>query len=132
MRKFNLILGILLVSEILPSCSTMQTVSPLYLLTDASKSVTLYLFDGRIISYSSGEYKVFNQDGSSYISGTGLVSIKGVQQHGNFLGKVYFRDIKEIKIIESPPTYQTIPLIIIGSLVAGVIIFLLTFRVSNI
>jgi hypothetical protein len=55
-----------------------------------------------------------------------------VQKQDNFLGRVNFRDIKEMKITEPPPTWQTTPLIVIGLLVFVLIVFISTFKVSNI
>jgi hypothetical protein len=132
MRKKNAILELLLVFNCLIGCASVQSVSPIYLFTDATKSITLYLYDGRVISFSTGDYQVINQDGSSYISGSGFISMKGAEKQEKFLGRVNFRDIKEMKITEPPPTWQTTPLIVVGSLIFVLIVFISTFKVSNI
>jgi hypothetical protein len=132
MSRLKTISIFLLIGAFLMSCASVQSISPMYLHTDSSKSITLFLYDGQVIRLLPGEYKVVDQESASYISGTGTVIKKGSQVEENFLGKVYFRDIKEMQISEPAPAWQTSPLIAVGALAAGVIIFILMFRVSNI
>ncbi len=119
-------------SSLIVGCSTIHTISPYYLLTDDSKSITLYLHDGRVVRFLSGEYKIVKSDSASYINGAGSVLIKNNKNLENFFGKVYFHEIKEMKIIEPPPVWQSTSLTVIGLYVIVLIVFLLTFKVSNI
>jgi len=113
-------------------CSTVETVSPTYLFIDSSKSITLYLFDDRMINLRSGDYNVTDKPDSSYISGNGVVSHKGSNKQAIFIGTIYFREIKEMRYVEPAPAWQTTPLLIGGAIIVALIVFVSTLKVGNI
>ena len=107
-------------------CSTTQTVSPSFLFLDSTKSVTLYLIDGRIISFTAGNYSAHDTGDSCYVKGNGIIYKNGSYKHVPFSGTVNFRDIKDMKFYEPPPQWQTTPLIIAASIIVALIVFLST------
>jgi hypothetical protein len=113
-------------------CSSVQTVSPTYLLIDSSKSITISLFDGRVINFRAGDYSVTDMPDSSFIMGNGIIVHKQTSKNEVFIGTIYLREIKELKYREPAPTWQTTPLIIVGSLIIAIAIFVSTFKVTNI
>jgi len=109
-------------------CSTVQSVSPTFLLVDSTKSITVYLFDSRIIKFKSGNYSVTESTDSSYITGIGLIVHKNSPKQETFSGIVGFREITEVKYREDAESSETNTLIVVGSIVVGVLVFLFTFN----
>lgn len=127
MQSRNSIVNLILLSSFIFGCSTIQTVSPIYLHTDDSKSITLFLYDGRIINYLTGEYKVVTEDSSSYIIGTGTFTNPKKHLVENHFGKIFFTEIKEMKIVKPAPQWQTTSLTVLGICAVSIIILILTF-----
>jgi len=122
----------LIMSGLLMSCTSVQTVSPHYLAVDDSKSITLRLHDDRVIRFRAGDYKVHRQGEASYVSGTGVVTKRGSDRVDEFSGRVYFHEVKEMEITDPPRSGQIDTLTAIVLSVVTITIAYLSIKVSNI
>ena len=106
----------LVLASLFSACTTEQIVTPDYLLNDASQSIRITLNDGRVIRMSQGDYNVYKQADSPFLSGVGIQCKVDDQQKYNFKGKVRFSDIRELQIIDLPTNLVTVPAIVVVSL----------------
>jgi hypothetical protein len=127
LNKFQYSLTFIFASCIV-ACSTVQTVAPTYLFSDASKSIRVVLYDNRVIRFSEGDYTVSDKADSTFLSGTGVQYTKTNERQHKFEGRIGFREIKEMQIIEPASKWQTTPLIIVGSLIVAFIIAISTLN----
>ncbi|MFA5834836.1 MAG: hypothetical protein WDA22_15275 [Bacteroidota bacterium] len=119
---------ILIVSVWWLGCSSNQTVSASYLFLDSTKSITLYLIDGRIVSFAPDNYTAKDNIDSCFVTGTGVVSKEGSYKQEYFSGTINFRAIKEMKFSEPPPTSSLTPLLVAASLIVALLVFMTTFK----
>ncbi len=123
----------LILTASLISCTTFKTLSPEKTLQDNSRTIKVYLADGRLIKLRAGEYTVQPSSDSGYIEGTGVQSAAGGHHEGQFSGSINKQEINGIQTSEPTWFTTTAGYAVLGILVFGIGYFILiSTSLSNI
>ncbi|MBI5216526.1 MAG: hypothetical protein HY960_12315 [Ignavibacteriae bacterium] len=121
------IVYLLIVMLLITGCTHTQVFSPEHLENDSGESITVFLKDGRIIRFRSGDYTVVNV-GNEMIRGTGkLVINKQTGEFLEFVGTINFDEIEKVTITETTLAGKiTLVLVVSGLALFGLLMLLLS------
>jgi hypothetical protein len=132
LMKIFLLISLLIISNLLIGCSSLQIVSPEYLQKDSTKNVRITTVDGSIIKIRPNNYTVSTKSDSLIISGKGKIIAKSEKYiELDYNGSISKREIVKIEIVENsiPPEIKY-PLYAVGAVSAICLVLLVIGLIS--
>jgi hypothetical protein len=115
---------------LLEGCTSTKVFNPEHLENDNEENITVYLKDGRIIRYGSGDYTYVNL-GNGMIRGTGkLITNKLTGEFVVFEEAVSFDEIEKVEITETTLVGQITIIVILSGVIAFALLLILLSQLS--